>query len=576
MKNKSQSIGSQTNSSTGRGSYKKLWIDEIILIGGMMVLAGCGLIYEYLIADYAGRIIGAVDTAIYAIIGTMIVAMGVGSFLAKLIDCPYRGFAWLELGIGILGSSAILIMAAIVSFAFQLPEQLQTVYGIHPTITTNGGVVKFAQQLTLVTPFIVGFILGAMIGVEIPLIARIREKEYNQHLVHNTGTIYGADYIGAGIGAAIWVLICLQFPAINAAIATAAANSLIGVIFLLRYQDKITSKVFLWLGHLGLLVLLLILFLYGERAVDKLNSALFKDEVIYQATTPYQNLTLTKRVAKDGSHSVINLFINGRLQFSSSDEKLYHSYLTTPALLAAAQHKNILLIGGGDGLALRDLLKANPDRVTIIELDKKMIELFSTHPKLTKLNQNAFKDPRVDKIIGDAFLEVETLLNKQHYFDLIVVDLPDPSHPNLNKLYSDYFYSKLYKLLTGDGAITIQSTSPYHARNAFISIGKTVASVGFITEQYHANIPSFGEWGWTIANKPTRSSNKKPSTRIMNNRIFDMANSFLSKQNIAAAFVFYPSYYSDSDQIKINQLGSHQLYKYHHESWVEQDSFALP
>jgi len=553
-------------------SPKLILRHDIFLIASITILAGCGLIYEYLLAHYAGRIIGAVEGAIYAMIGIMIVAMGIGAFLAKWIKEPYAGFAWLEVGIGFLGGSAILLMAGMIGLSYTLPQWLQDVYGLHPSITMDGGIVSILQEAAYLTPFVFGFVLGVMIGMEIPLIARIREHVHGKHLSHNTGTIYGADYIGAGIGAAIWVYFCLRLPIMVAAISTASVNALVGLAFLYRYQSKLTSPFILWAIHGLLIIVLILLAIGGVRFTTHMNSTLFKDRVIYTKVTPYQHITLTKRPIGKGIPTLISLYLNGRLQFSSSDEAIYHSFLTYPAMLASARHDNILVIGGGDGLAVRDILRWDPKSVTVIDLDQAMINLFSgrdpdaseyVHKTLLNLNESSFLDNRVNVIVGDAFIEVEKLVTANIHYDTIIVDLPDPSHPDLNKLYSSFFYERLKTLLSGDGAIAIQSTSPYHAKKAFISIGKTLSNAGFNSQQYHANVPTFGEWGWTVGTKYGNNALQ----RIQDINVLPVDDPWISKSQLQAAFVFAPSFFKGTENVAVNHLGSHLIYHYHHEAW---------
>ncbi|MFV1984067.1 MAG: polyamine aminopropyltransferase [Thiohalomonadales bacterium] len=550
--------------------------DDIFLIISMAILAACGLIYEYLLAHYAGRILGAVETTIYAMIGIMIVAMGIGAFTAKWIKNPFTGFTWLEVTIALLGSSAILIMATMTALIYTLPHWLHELYDIHPSVMMQGGAIQILKEISFYTPYVTGFILGLMIGMEIPLIARVRETIHQQHLEHNTGTIYGADYIGAGIGAAIWVTVCLQIPIMVAAVATAAANIIVGFAFLIRYREKINNLGALVITHLFVVGVIIILAFSGAKWVEQMNYALFEDAPVYTKVTPYQHLTLTQRIVGQGLDKVTSLYINGRLQFSSSDEHIYHSFLTYPALLASARHEKILVIGGGDGLAVRDILKWNPKTITLIDLDTNMINLFQgKDPELPdvikktilNLNENALNDPRVHIINNDAFLEVEKLVSQQKHFDTIIVDLPDPSHPDLNKLYSDFFYARLKELLSGDGVIAIQSTSPYHAQKAFISIGKTLQSVGLKTEQYHSNVPTFGEWGWTIGT----IHGQMASQRIKNSVTLPVNDPWISKQQLLAAFVFAPSFYQFADSVKINKLGSRVIYNYHQNAWGKMD-----
>lgn len=171
----------------------------------------------------------------------------------------------------------------------------------------------------------------------------------------------------------------------------------------------------------------------------------------------------------------------------------------------------------------------------------------------------------------DAFIEIESMISQSRKFDTVIVDLPDPSHPDLNKLYSNYFYLRLKELINGDGALVVQSTSPYHAKEAFISIGKSVADAGFITQQYHTNVPTFGEWGWTIATV----HGKNALDRIKDVEILPVQDRWLSKAMMEAAFVFSPSFYQNTSHIKVNKLGSHQLYYYHHDAWAQNEGLFL-
>ncbi|MDF1644256.1 MAG: polyamine aminopropyltransferase [Pseudomonadales bacterium] len=560
----------------GKPTGRERFLHDAFLIITMGMLAACGLIYEYLMAHYAGRVLGALESTIYTMIGIMIVAMGVGAFLAKWIRAPFTSFVWLEVAIGFVGASAVIVISVSVSLTFSLPTYLQEIYGLHPSITTDGGVVRGLSSAVRVMPFIAGAILGLMIGMEIPLIARIREHLHRKHLEHNIGIIYGADYIGAGIGAAIWVLICLKLPIVVAALSTALVNALVGVAFLIRYRAYLTGRIKLWIAHGLLLLLITVLALGGASWMDNMQSALFKDQVVYTKITPYQHLTITNRLIGKGLPKITSLYINGRLQFSSNDEVIYHSFLTYPALLASARQEHILVIGGGDGLALRDILRWNPTSVTLIDLDPGMVNLFAgkdpsvprpVNRTLLKLNENSLNDARVKLIYGDAFIEVEKLVSSNRHFDTIIVDLPDPSHPDINKVYSEFFYARLKELLSADGAIAIQSTSPFHTRDAFISIGKTLKAAGFNTEQYHTNVPTFGEWGWTIGTVMGGSA----SARIAHVESLPVPSQWLSKQQMLAAFVFAPNYFNNAAEIKSNPLGSHQLYQYHQNAWKKQD-----
>ena len=545
---------------------------DIVLIGTMGVVAGCGLIYEYLMAHYAGRILGAVEPTIYAMIGLMIVAMGLGAFAAKWVSSIFRGFAWLEVSIGLIGGFSVLVLSATVAFAYAMPEWLRGVYNVDAGVVLDGGLFAALKSLAGALPFVLGFILGLLIGMEIPLIARVRERVHDRHLPHNLGTMYGADYIGAGIGAAIWVLVCLKMPIVYAAVGTATANVIAGVVFLIVYRREIRPAVALWVGHGALAVLLVVLAAFGTRWISDLSDSLFRDRVVYHLQTPYQNIVLTKRHVAGGRPDILSLYINGRLQFASNDERIYHAHLTTPAMLAAYRTERVLVLGGGDGLALRDLLRWSPESVTLIDIDPAMLGLFSgtdvdapdwLSRTLVELNERAFDDPRVTVTRGDAFIEVERLSATDERFDVVIIDLPDPNHPDLNRLYSDYFYARVRAIMSSDGAIAVQSTSPYHAKEAFLSIGRTLEHAGFAVSPYHANVPSFGEWGWMLGTVMGKSGRERMAALD----IGVTPDGWLDGPGIDAAFRFPPRFFDEVPDIGINRLGSHTVFNYHQQAW---------
>lgn len=561
-------------------SKNSRFVDDTLLILTMAVLAGCGLIYEYLLSHYAGRVLGVMESTIYTMIGLMIVSMGLGAFAARKVRCAFNGFVYLELIIALLGASAILIIGGLIAVTQILPHIIADMFALPPDMLPKGGLFKQLSFIATNSPYFFGVLLGFLIGMEIPLIARIREEIHGQHLANNLGTIYGADYIGAGIGAAIWVIFLLSIDISKAAALTASLNLVAGGFFVIRYWHKLTwRKTFLGL-HLVLALIIALMFNYGNQWLNQMNSLLYLDKVVHVQKTHYQQLTFTERHlglnAGESQNSVINFYLNGRLQFSSIDEHIYHDYLVAPVLAGSARKDNILIIGGGDGLALRDVLKYQPKNVTLIDLDSELIDIFkepeahlnaSLALKISHLNKNSLQDKRVTILRSDAFITVNELLKTGQVFDAIIVDLPDPSHPDLNKLYTVNFYARLKQLLSGDGLIAIQSTSPYHAKNSFISIGKTLSAANFAhVQQYHDNVPSFGEWGWTIGAKMGAS----PLARLEKLKQLPVKHTWLNLQTLKSAFIFPNDFYINKDDININTLGSHTLYQLHQEAWQSQ------
>jgi len=311
---------------------KKFFWDDSLLILTMALLAGCGLIYEYLLSHYAGRVMGVMESTIYTMIGLMIVAMGIGAFFARYIKCAFNGFLYLVLIIAFLGTSSILIIGGLIAFSQLLPFVIGETFNLPPDAMPRGGWLKDLNWLAMKSPYFFGFLLGFFIGMEIPLIARVRELIHQKHLENNLGTMYGADYIGAGIGAAIWVTLLLTIDISKAAAITASVNLLAGLLFISRYWSMITYKKLLLTGHFVFALLVVVVFQMGNQWLNNMSNLMYLDKVVYSDKTRYQQLTFTERMLGSQQTKVINFYLNGRLQFSSSDEFIYHDYLVAPAL----------------------------------------------------------------------------------------------------------------------------------------------------------------------------------------------------------------------------------------------------
>ncbi len=549
---------------------------DVSLISILAVLAGCGIVYEYLLSHYAGRVLGLMEHAIFTMIGVMIVSMGVGALLANKIKDANKGFVIIELLIAFIGSISIILIAWLIAFTNQFPSILAENYGMPEDLIPVGGAIARLKQFAEIFPFIVGFILGALVGMEIPLIARIREEIYAVRLKHNTGTVYGADYIGAGVGAAIFIVFLLAIAPAKAALWVSSVNMIVGFIFLAVRWRKISNNIILAGLHIFLAVFLFLLMQNITNIHQSLENTLYKDEVVFSQNTDFQHITLTKRQIGNAA-PIHTLYLNGRSQFCSCDEALYHAMLVTPSMLASARHKNILLIGGGDGLAVRDILKWQPEQIDVLELDQKMVSLFSKPIKvdgqvvndaLLALNENSFSDKRVNVIYGDAFNSVEQLIARGENYDVIIVDLPDPSHPDLNKLYSKQFYTKVKLLLAGDGAIAIQSTSPYHAKDAFLTVGLTLRAAGFgFVERYHTNIPTFGEWGWSIATLHGQAA----SSRIERDFKPIPKQIAIDQDFILASFKFANGIIESEKHLSYNSIDNNLMYLLHEKSWLNEE-----
>lgn len=252
-----------------RSKHAKIILDAS-LISILAVLAACGIIYEYLLSHYAGRVLGLMEHAIFTMIGVMIVSMGVGSLSAKRIKDANSGFIIIELSIAILGSVSILLIAGVIALASDMPRILAENYGLPVDLIPTGGAMGVMSKISEIFPFVIGFVLGFLVGMEIPLIARIREEIYSKRLEHNTGTVYGADYLGAGVGAAIFIIFLLTVSPVKAAIWVSSVNLGVGFLFLLIRWKAIPKRGLLCLLHIIMVGALL----YLAKNVDQMHSSL--------------------------------------------------------------------------------------------------------------------------------------------------------------------------------------------------------------------------------------------------------------------------------------------------------------
>ncbi len=236
-------------------------------------------------------------------------------------------------------------------------------------------------------------------------------------------------------------------------------------------------------------------FVFSDNIVSFSETNSYRDTVIYSRSTKYQRLVLTK------DHDDLRLFLNGNLQFSSKDEYRYHEALVHVGLSSIRDAKNVLVLGGGDGLAIREILKyPSVQSVKLVDLDPDMTKLFRGHEALSKLNNFALSSEKVRIINEDAFIWLKDNVEK---FDFIVIDLPDPSNFSVGKLYTNSFYHLVNQAMNPDGVVVVQSTSPYVAKKSFWCVDATMKSAGFMTTPYHVYVPAFGDWGYIMGTHHT-------------------------------------------------------------------------
>jgi spermidine synthase len=495
------------------------------LILSVFIVASCGLAYELIAGALTSYLLGDSVLQFSSIIGCYLFAMGVGSHLSKYVkeEDTLARFIDIELLVGLLGGVSATFLFLV--FAWLSAPFRTAVYALV-------------------------FLIGILVGMEIPLVMRVlngRKTEFRE-LVSRVLTF---DYLGALAVSLLFPLVLaprlglsrtgLLFGMLNAGVALWTT-----IIFRREIQEP-GRRFFLSTMVLGILAL-------GMLTSDQLTAwaekSLFGDEIIYASTTPYQRIVVTRW--KDD----MRLHLNGNLQFSSRDEHRYHEALVHPALQSVPSAKSVLVLGGGDGLAVREVLKhKNVERIVLVDLDPAMTNLFSRSEPLVALNEGALKDRRVTVVNDDAGRWLET---NTEVFDVIIADFPDPSNFGLGKLYSVPMYRLMAKHLSENGYIVVQSTSPYFAPRAFWCVFATLKEAGLQAWPYHAYVPSFGEWGFIIAGK--RDVFRPPET-------YSVSTRFLDAESTRLMFKFPPD--MKPLQVEPNRLNSQSLVHYFEEDWSQ-------
>ncbi|SKB03748.1 spermidine synthase [Prosthecobacter debontii] len=436
-----------------------------LLLLSVFAIATCGLVYELIAGTLASYLLGDSVTQFSTIIGVYLFAMGVGSYLSRFVTGNLVGtFIRVEFLIALLGGCS----ASLLFLIF-------------------GWTVSFRIPL-----YSIVFLIGSFVGLEIPLLLRILEGRFAfKDLVSN---VFSFDYIGALLASLLFPLVLVpHLGLVRSAFLFGLINAGVGLLALVMLRAEIPRLRSLWVQGLTVTVLLIAGFMHGTEITRWGEYAAFPDPVIYATSTPYQRIVLTRK--KDE----LRLYLNSNLQFSSRDEYRYHEALVHPGLSRLPEARRVLILGGGDGLAAREVLRyPRVESITLVDLDPAMTQLFSTNPMLLAQNADALKSLRVHVENADAFA---WLAGNHELFDFVIIDFPDPSNFSLGKLYTTTFYQRLLKVMTPQAALVVQSTSPFVARHSFWCVDATLRACGLQTEPYHALVPSFGEWGFILASR---------------------------------------------------------------------------
>ncbi|HLP92512.1 MAG TPA: polyamine aminopropyltransferase [Saprospiraceae bacterium] len=494
---------------------------EYLLLFSVFVIATCGLVYELVAGALASYLLGDSVRQFSFVIGIYLFSMGVGSYLAKYLNNNLLDkFIDIEILVGLVGGFSSVIL-------FWLFD-----YHTH-------------FELVL---YSLVFITGCLVGVELPLLMTLlQDRVAFKDLVSN---VLSFDYVGALIASLLFPLVLvpklgllrtsLFFGLLNVGIALA-------LIFLLKKEIKnaFGLRVRAWLAF----SMLLTAFVFADRILSFSEEKLYNEDVIFHQSSAYQRIVLT-RVRNE-----LKLYLNNNLQFSSRDEYRYHEALVHPAMSLAPRVERVLVLGGGDGLAVREILKYDSvQEVVLVDLDGKMTDLFQHNEMLKSLNAQSLTNPKVKVINADAFI---WLRENKTPFDVAIVDFPDPSNYSVGKLYTRNFYETLRAAIRPEGIVVVQSTSPFFAPRSFWCVERTMHTVFQEVRPYHIYVPSFGEWGFMLAAPETSIVHRAPLRRVDGLKFYDFE---LGKYDD------FPADMQKND-VEINRLDNQILVRYFDEEW---------
>ena len=496
------------------------------LLAATFVVAVAGLVYELIAGAVSSYLLGDSVTQFSLVIGVFMTSMGLGAWASRFVTVPERGFAASQVMLGIVGGFS----APVLFLAYGYLE------GLHA--------ILFALVIAI----------GALSGLEIPLITRIlTERDAMQHTLSSVLT---ADYAGALVAALLFPLVIVpQLGLMAASLTFGLLNLLVAGISVWLFRERIGWLLRgAWVAGLAACAAGLI---WSDRIVSLADAAFFEDNVVLAEETPYQRIVVTEWRGR------YRLFLNGSIQFDTLDEHRYHESLVHPAMARAPRRAEVLILGGGDGMAVREVLKwPEVERVVLVDLDPRVTEMFRENGVLAALNGRALHDPRVEIRNEDAWLFVR---ESEAVCDVVILDLPDPRDFAVSKLYSREFYAPLMERVSPRGVLVTQGGSPVFAREAFWSVVRTWVGTRnparpgerLTALPYHAYVPSFGDWGFVMVTQEAgfREADALPG-----------GLRYLSEGAFGAMTVFAED--SGPLEVEPNTILSHPLVRYYEDGWA--------
>jgi spermidine synthase len=497
-------------------------VSGLLLYATVVLVATCGLVYELVAGAVSTYLLGDSVTQLSTVIGVHLSAMGVGAWLTRYVhDRVAERFVDCQIAASFVGG----LGGPILYLTFAQSSHVRLVLYLLVAST------------------------GILVGAELPLLMRVLKRRVAfKDVVPRVLTF---DYAGALVGALVFALLLL--PALGI-LRTGVVFGIVGVAAALWGTWVLGSSLEPRPLRIRAVVALAILFGalgLSQKIVMVADEALLLHPVAFTKQTEYQRIVLTQ------ARSGVSLFLDGNLQFASIDEYRYHEALVHPAFAVAKKKANVLVLGGGDGLAVREILRhPEVESVTLVDLDKGMTDLARELPLLRELNERSFFDPRVRVINDDAMVWIaEQHAGIPEKFDVVIVDFPDPNNFALGKLYTVRFYRLLRERVADEGVIAVQSTSPLVARRSFWCVVRSIEAAGFVARPYHALVPSFGEWGYVLAGRGALPLPAHVPSGLK----------YLTDATVASLFDLAPD--MSAVPVEVNRLNNQMLVRYYEEEW---------
>ncbi len=499
-----------------------------ILMAAIFATGFSGIVAEYLLSTLATYFLGDSTIQWALIVSTMMFSMGLGSRISKsFVNNLTEKFLILEF-----------ILSIVVSF---VPLIVYTA----SAYTASLAVIIYACSI----------LIGMLIGMEIPLVTRINDQY--EDLRVNISKVLENDYYGSLLGGIFFAFVGIPFLGLNYTpfvLGLVNFSVAIGVYVFLKRFINTSYKIPFNISIAAIMIVLIGGVFMAEPIITFGEQQKYKDKVIYAEQTKYQRIVITQW------KNDFWLYLNGNQQLCSMDEMMYHEPLVHPVMSLHPNPQEILVLGGGDGCAVREILKYDVvKKITLVDLDPAMTKLGKENPLLTKLNMGSMNDPKVNVLNQDGFTY---LSGSKLFYDIIIVDLPDPRTVELGRLYSEEFYKIAYKHLRPGGVIITQAGSPYFATKAFKCIIKTMESAGFVTVPLHNQVITLGEWGWSLG---VKQSENYPLKQALQKLKFDsIPTKWITNEAMQLITSFGKDVYpGQSDSVKINKIQDPVLYKYY-------------